>query len=74
MFRGLGKCSRLNLRTWLWNTGRFWDILWLGSGDFEEIFLYWTNMLHGSAVSLALGIDQVTLGCGCFLNDGARDI
>ena len=30
-------------------------------------------MLLGSAVLLALGVNQVTLGSGCSLDDGAGD-
>ena len=32
------------------------------------------DVLPGSAVPLALGVDQVTLGSGCSVNNGARDV
>ena len=31
-------------------------------------------MLPGSVVSLALGVDQITFGSGCSVNNGAGNI
>ena len=59
MFSWLGKCSRLYVGIGLWYACRFQSVLWLGSrgGDLEEIMLNWSNMLPGSTVSLALGVN-----------------
>ena len=57
MFRKLEKCSKLDLGTGLWNVGRFWGLLWVGNGGFEEIILYLADMCPESVVSLALGIN-----------------
>ena len=67
MFRELGKYSRLDLGVWMWDVCMFWGLLQLGSEDFKEILFYLANVLPGSAVPLALGINHITLGVDAFL-------